>query len=355
MKKYSLLVLLLVGLVFIGGCIGGVKEKAVEEAKEKAESMMESYSQSLTQTYTEESPTEETTTTSTSTETTAYATWESPWDLTRPIKVNGKLYHITYIKYRLKVRSEEGGEIYEYIVEKRRGKTKIHVYGIEIDFQTGEKKKVDLGEFEVYECYGKITPIKGKDLDKPLEVISWSINDSDLQSQFFAYPVLMNLGVGGPDIVGLKVTYGNQTYIAYNPFAIGKTEYTPFTEGSLEWYFSMPDVENMYTAFFGMASFGVWGAFTEENLYEKSSGSWGYMGFQYNYEINPDGNVEVEGKAFKVANVKWNYVFGDAQGQGRAVLAPDLPIPLEAEGVFINQQINVYTYMKVENLGFKKV
>ncbi|MBO8175771.1 MAG: hypothetical protein H0Z18_10990 [Thermococcus sp.] len=354
MKKHSLLAVFLIGLVFISGCIGGVKEKAVEEAKEKAESIAESYSESITQSYTEESPSEETPT-ETITETTEYATWANPWDLTNPVKIGEETYLITYIKYKLKVRTEEGGEIYEYEVEKKRGKTKIHVYGTEIDFQSGETKKVDLGEFEVYEYYGKVTPIKGKEMDKPLEVISWSINKSDLQSQFFAYPVVIGLGIGGPDIVGLKVTYGDKTYEAYNPFAIGKTDYNPYTEGDLGWYGDMPDVENMYMAFFGMAGFGVWGAFTEENLYKKSSGSWGYMGWQYNYEIDPDGTVNLGGKSFKVSNVKWSYVMGNVQGQGRAVLAPNLPIPLEAEGVFVGQGANYYTYIKIEDLGFEKI
>ncbi|ALM76245.1 hypothetical protein [Thermococcus barophilus] len=353
MKKSSLLVLFVAGLVLISGCIGGVKEKAVEEAKEKAESMIESYSQSLTQTYTEESPTETEETTETTTET-SYTNWANPWDLTRPINIDGKSYYITYIKYRFKVRSEEGGKIYEYIVEKRRGKTKIHVYGMQIDFQTGEKKKVDLGEFEVYEYYGKVTPVNGKEMDKPLEVVSWSPNENSINSQFFAYPVVMGLEAGGPEIVGIKVTYGNKSYEAYNPLAVGKMEYTPYAEGELSWYGDMPDVQNMYMAFFTMSSFGFWGALTEENLYEKSSGTWGYLGWQYNYEINPDGKVTLGGKSFRVSNVKWSYVFGDVQGQGRAVLAPNLPIPIEAEGVFVGQGANYYTYIKIEDLGFEK-
>ncbi|WP_457753658.1 hypothetical protein [Thermococcus sp.] len=353
MKKSSLIGLLLIWLVFISGCIGGVKEKAVEEAKEKAESMIESYSQSLTQTYTEETPTETEEVTETNTET-VYATWGNPWDLTKPVKINGKSYYITYIKYRFKVRSEEGGEIYEYIVEKRRGKTKIHVYGMEIDFQTGEKKKVDLGEFEVYEYYGKITPVKSKEMDKPLEVVSWSQNTDNINSQFFAYPVVSGLEAGGPDIVGIKMTYGDQKYEAYNPLAVGKMEYTPYVEGDLNWYGNIADIQNMYMAFFTMTSFGIWGAFIEENLYEKSSGTWGYLGYQYNYEIDPDGTVSIGGHSFKVSNTKWSYVFGNIQGQGRAVIAPNLPIPIEAEGVFVGQGANYYTYIKIEDLGFEK-
>ncbi|NJE09202.1 hypothetical protein E3E31_11855 [Thermococcus sp. M39] len=349
MEKYSLLALFLISLVFVSGCIGGVKEKVIEGAKEKVESVAESYSKN--QTYTE-SPSEDT---STAEETTEYATWTDPWDLTNPIKIGGDSYIITYIKYKLKVRTEQGGEIYEYEVEKRRGKTKIHVYGIEIDFQTGETKKVDLGEFEVYEYYGKVAPIKGKEMDKPLEVISWSINRSDLHSEFFAYPVVIGLGIGGPDIVGLKVAYGDKIYEAYNPFVIEKMDYNPYTEGDLDWYWDISDVEDMYIAFFSMAGFGIWDAFTEENLYEKSSGSWGYLNYQYNYEIDPDGTVKVGGKSFKVSNVKWSYTIGDTQGQGRAVLAANLPIPLETEGVFISQGTNIYTYIKVEDLGFEKI
>ena len=354
MKKYSLLVLLLVGLVFIGGCIGGVREKAMQEAKEKAESMMESYSQSLTQTHTEEASTETEDITQTPTET-VYATWANPWDLTRPVEINGKSYYITCIKYRLKVRGEEGGEIYKYIVEKRRGKTKIHVYGVQVDFQTGEMKEVDLGEFEVYEYYGKVTPVKGKEMDKPLEIVSWSLNKDCINSQFFAYPVVTGLEAAGPEIVGIKIIYGDKSYEAYNPFAVGKTEYNPYVKGELGWYSNLADVHSMYMAFFSMAGFGVWGAFTEENLYEKSSGTWGYLGYQYSYEIDPDGTISIGGHSFTVSNTKWSYVFGDIQGQGRAILAPNLPIPVETEGVFIGQGANYYAYIKIEDLGFEKV
>ncbi|KPU63798.1 hypothetical protein EP1X_00960 [Thermococcus sp. EP1] len=354
------LALLLVGLVIISGCIGG--EKITESIKEEASSVIESYTESQSESVTE---TEEYTTTEsppeTSTETQAPAIWETPWDAYHPVTIDGEQYLIVYIKYYLRVRTEEGGEIYEYEVEKKRGKVKIHVYGNQINMETGEQQKVDLGEFEVYEYYGKITPIKGEGMENPLEFKVWVKERTKDSDTFFLLPSLdfMTLYgavyMGGGDVIGISITYGDQKFLFYNPAAVGDMSSMPYQEGDIGIISNIPDVGNIYTSWYGFYTFGIWEAIAGEDLYKAKKDSWGVMGYMFNYEINPDGTITLGGKSFRVSNVRWTYTFGNAQGQGEATLTAALPVPIESKGVFISEGVNIFTHIKIEDIGFEKI
>ncbi|HII67926.1 MAG TPA: hypothetical protein HA302_08010 [Thermococcaceae archaeon] len=361
MKKIDYtLALLLVGLVIISGCIGG--EKITESIKEEASSAMESQTESQSESFTE---TEEYTTTEslseTSTEAQPPAIWETPWDAYHPVMIDGEQYLISYVKYYLRVRTEEGGEIYEYEVEKKRGEVKIHVYGNQINMETGEQQKVDLGEFEVYEYYGKITPIKGKEMENPLEFKVWVKERTEDSDTFFLLPSLDFITIygtvyaGGGGAVGVSITYGDQKFLFYNPAAVGDMSSMPYQEGSIDIISDIPDVENIYTSWYGFYTFGIWEAISGEDLYKAKKDSWGVMGYMFNYEINPDGSITLGGKSFKVSNVKWTYTFGNAQGQGEATLTATLPIPIESKGVFISEGLNIFVHIKIEDIDFQRI
>ncbi len=110
-------------------------------------------------------------------------------------------------------------------------------------------------------------------------------------------------------------------------------------------------------SWYGFYTFGIWEVIQGGRTCTRRRSSYGAMGYQYNYEIDPpDGTVNLGGKSFRVSNVKWTYSLGNVQGQGEATLAANLPIPIEAKGVFIEQGgLNVFTHVKVEDIGFEKV
>ncbi|WP_052696210.1 hypothetical protein [Palaeococcus ferrophilus] len=365
MKRFrSLFVIFLVLLVFVGGsgCIGG--GKVTETIKEQASSAIESYTEGQSSSYTE-SPTQSYTETQsqTETETGDYASWINPWDAYKPVNIGGERYLITYVKYSLRIRKEEGAPIYEYEVEKKRGKTRIHVYGMNINMETGEQEKVDLGEFDAYEYYGKVTPVNAEEMNSTLEFKVWVKQRSEDTDLFFLFPTLefatiyYSMYAGSGNAIGVWVKYGNQEFAFYNPAAVGEMSATPYQEGDVDMLSNVPDIEDLYLGWYTLYYFGFWTALEEENIYKPSQGSWGIMGWQYNYEINPDGTVTLGGKRFRVSNVKWNYVFGGATGQGEATIAANLPIPIEAKGVFISQDsgTNIFMHIKVEDMGFEKV
>ncbi|WP_237266271.1 hypothetical protein [Thermococcus cleftensis] len=292
---------------------------------------------------------------------TGYASWQNPWDAHNPVQIDGESYLITYIKYKLRVRTEEGGPVYEYEVEKRRGPVKIHVYGNSIDMETGKQEKVDLGEFEVYEYYGKIIPINAEDMSDAFEYRLWVVNRSEDTDTFFLFPTLdfltlySSLYAGTGDVVGVMMKYGNQTFEFYNPIAVGKGSIAPYQEGDINMLSDIADIEAIYLSWYGFYNFGFWTALEDENIYQETTGSWGVMGYQYNYEVKPDGTVNLGGKEFRVSSVSWTYTFGSITGQGEAIIAANLPVPVEAKGVFIEQGgANVFTHVKIEDIGFEK-
>ncbi|NJE03735.1 hypothetical protein E3E27_06270 [Thermococcus sp. MV11] len=374
MKKFrGLIAIFLATLIFVGvsGCLGG--------GGEESPTASESYTEGEHATtpgagetggttsggYTTESPTQSGTTTTemeTPTETeTGYASWQNPWDAHNPVQIDGESYLITYIKYKLRVRTEEGGPVYEYEVEKRRGPVKIHVYGNSIDMETGKQEKVDLGEFEVYEYYGKIIPINAEDMSDAFEYRLWVVNRSEDTDTFFLFPTLdfltlySSLYAGTGDVVGVMMKYGNQTFEFYNPIAVGKGSIAPYQEGDINMLSDIADIEAIYLSWYGFYNFGFWTALEDENIYQETTGSWGVMGYQYNYEVKPDGTVNLGGKEFRVSSVSWTYTFGSITGQGEATIAANLPVPVEAKGVFIEQGgANVFTHVKIEDIGFEK-
>ncbi|WP_240924282.1 hypothetical protein [Thermococcus sp. 21S7] len=77
------------------------------------------------------------------------STWKTPWDAYNKVQVNGQGYYITYVKYTFTVKSSEGERSYEVI--KQRGYVKAHIY-------SDDNGKKDLGEYNLFAYYGKITP-----------------------------------------------------------------------------------------------------------------------------------------------------------------------------------------------------
>ncbi|NJE30434.1 hypothetical protein E3E38_05130 [Thermococcus sp. 18S1] len=372
MKKFgTVLAVFLVLLVFVSvsGCLGG----GGEESPTTSESLTDTGSQTTSagtggttsggEGYsTTESPGGTTTETETETGTSEYASWANPWDAYNPIQIDGEQYLITSIKYKLRIRTEEGGPIYEYEIEKSRGPTKIHVYGNKIDMETGEQEKVDLGEFEVYEYYGKITPINAEDMNSTFEYRLWVTERTSDTDTFFLFPSLdfltlyASLYAGTGNTVGVWMEYGDQVFEFYNPAGVGEMSVAPYQEGDINMLSNIADIESIYMSWYGFYNFGFWTALEDENIYQETTGSWGVMGYQYNYEVKPDGTMTLGGKDFKVSQVSWTYTLGSITGQGEAVLAANLPVPIEAKGVFIEQGgANVFTHVKIEDIGFEKV
>ena len=369
-KFAILLVLVLIFSVVAAGCLGGGggEGTTTSQASEGGQTSSGGAGGSGGTTSssggysTTESPggTGTTTPSETSTE---YASWANPWDAYNPVEIDGQSYLISYIKYYLRIRKEEGAPIYEYEVEKKRGQAKIHVYGMKINMETGEQEKADLGEFDVYEYYGKITPVKSEGLDQPFEFKVWVKQRTEESDMFFLFPTLefatlyYNIYGGSENAIGVWIKYGDQEFAFYNPAAVGEMSVTPYQEGSLDVLSSIPDIEDLYIGWYALYYFGFWGALEEENLYTSTKDSWGAMGYQYNYEIEPDGTIELGGKSFRVSTVRWNYSLGGATGQGEATITANLPIPIETKGVFISQQegVNVFMHIKIEDMAFEKV
>ncbi|WP_232461760.1 hypothetical protein [Thermococcus pacificus] len=149
--------------------------------------------------------------------------------------------------------------------------------------------------------------------------------------------------------------YGDTEVEFYNPGAVGEMSVTPYQEGDINVLSQIADIQDIYMGWWGFYNFGFWVALEDENLYQATQASVGAMGYQYNYEIDPDGTMTLGGHDFKVSNVKWTYQLGDATGQGEATLAANLPVPIEAKGVFIAQGTNVFTHVKMEDIGFEKI
>ncbi|ASJ11689.1 hypothetical protein A3L14_01755 [Thermococcus thioreducens] len=346
-KTKTVFAIFVVLLVFINvsGCLGGSGSTTTPATSTQGE-----YTSTgeTTETYSETGTGEETTTA-----TSEYATWANPWDASKPVRIGDGVYRITYLKYSIKVRQAEGTPVYEYEVEKRRGPGKVTVYGTEWDMQTGEARKVELGEYDAYEYYGKLIPINADQLDAPVEYWLWGTQPLEFYEGFFLFPIAQTFGMGYPEVIGFKIKYKDNVYEVYNPSAVGKDDYDFYmSEGfSLA---DVPDTDLTYTAFFAMTTFGFWGVLEEENLMTSTEGSYGFMNYQYKYKIEPQGTTSIGEKTFKTVRVEWSYIVGDARGNGWAIIAPNLPVPLEAEGLFVAGGTNIYSYMKLEDIGFEE-
>lgn len=333
MKKSLLLVLFVAGLVLISGCIGGVKEKAVEEAKEKAESMIESHT--MTQTHTESQGESES----------SYATWTTPWDAYNPISIGSEGYHITYIKYTFMVKTPEGERSYEVI--KQRGYVKAHIY-------SDDNGKKDLGEYNLFAYYGKITPLNDPDMKGSLEyliLIKERTKDSD---SYFLTPFPDFGAMMSGTTAVIEASYGGNYFYWSNPASIGKYSELPYTEGDLNTLMgAIPG-----TAFQGwtvMVSSAVWRGLEDHDLSKPDEYSFSFMGMGYSYKVSPDGTVTFDGKSFMVSNVEWSWAIGNVRGQGKARIAPALPVPVESEGTFSQMGgESYYSKISVEEMKFSK-
>ncbi len=253
------------------------------------------------------------------------STWKTPWDAYNPVRVNGQSYYITYIKYTFTVKTSEGERSYKVI--KQRGYVRAHIYSDD----NGNKK--DLGEYNLFAYYGKITPLNDPDMKGPLEyliLIKERTKDSD--SYFLTpFPDFGAMTSGTTTVI--EASYGDDYFYWSNPAAVGNYSELPYTEGNLETVMGgVPS--STIQGWMAMVSSAVWNGLENHDLSKPGEYSFSFMGMGYNYKIKPDGSVSLSGKSFKVSNVEWSWTFGNVKGQGKARIAPELPIPVETEGTF---------------------
>ncbi|MFA4668045.1 hypothetical protein QDY65_05915 [Pyrococcus kukulkanii] len=332
MRKFVVLLALAVAVLMISGCIGGsVPTKIPMESEVQETTTQEENTQPETQE--------------------DYGSWASPWDVSKPVEIDGKKYYITSLKYEYRIRYPGSEEVKEYTVIKERKKTKIEVYGSNFNSESGEIEKVKVGEYEVYEYYTKLIPKSGD----VLEVYVWTNGESDVMDMYFTFPVPATMIFAGQNFVAIKLISGDRTYEMYNPAGVGNYNYMPYENGDLGWFTNSEEVENLYGSFFAVYQFPFWSALEEENLYTPAEESFSYMGISYNYRITPQSTVVVAGHKFRTSKVEWTYSFtGQGSAKGYAVLTSSLPVPLQLEGVFAVQGQAWYAYMKLLDIGLKE-
>ena len=274
---------------------------------------------------------------------TASATWESPWDAYNPVEIDGEGYYITYIKYTFTVKTPEGEQTYE--VEKKRDYVRTHVYADE----NGQKK--DIGEFNLFAYYEKMTPV-GESGAKPFEYVVMVKNRTKETDQWFLNP-LPNLGaLSGGNSVVVEARYGENYFYWSNPPALGQYSELPYTEGDIGAV--LEDLGSYITqAWIAMLGSGAWSGLEGHDLMKKDEYSFSFMGLQYSYKIEPDGTVTLDGKDFRVSKVEWTYSAMGSNLQGKATIAPALPIPIETEGTFVSMSTGTKGYSKIEIEGIK--
>ncbi|WP_456423736.1 hypothetical protein [Thermococcus sp.] len=325
-----------IGLVFIvllgvlaSGCIGGGNESSSGTYSESSQS-------GGAITGTEETPggDEE-----------SRATWQTPWNAYNPVRINGESYYITYIRYTFTVKSPEGERSYEVI--KQRGYVKAHIY-------SDENGKKDLGEYNFFAYYGKIIPLNDPDMKGPLEyliLIKERTKDSD---SYFLTPFPDFGAITSGTTAVIEASYGGNYFYWSNPASVGKYSELPYTEGDLNALMgAIPG-----TAFQGwtvMVSSAVWTGLEDRDLSKPAEFSSSFMGMGYSYKVSPDGTVTFDGKDFKTSNVEWSWAIGNVRGQGKARIAPALPVPVESEGTFSTMGgESYYSKVSLEEMKFSK-
>lgn len=376
----ALIILLMVGLVIASGCMGGGSSET-SSTSSQAPSTTSSYSTttqssmtttSSSTTTSTQSPTEtsttSTTTTSTSTETTTTTTtttpteelyWSNPWNYST-VKVDGREYRVVYYKILYKVQPNQSSPVYEYIVEKSFEKAKVHIYGMDMN-----GNKVDLGEKEVYEYKTVVTPKKAAKLKGRLTLKVWYTKPS---GEAFIYPweavwITYMTGMGGENFAGMQISYNGETLTFTNPLPF-RPGLFPYAEGNTDWTDEVStDLTNLWMGFAVAMQFGIWSAWSDENLAVPESGSWSdSLGHSWEWSSKPDGTVTFSGMTFKLVDVTWKYS-GAAEGtkmKGEAKIAPKLFMPVEMDGYFSYKgdeggTVTVYGYIKVEDLKFEEV
>lgn len=313
--------LLLVALLLIGviasGCIGGGGNNTSSSASEGESSSPSSSQGGSTSTQSQGH------TTTTSASTPAY--WR-PWNSSVKVTVYGKDYWITYVKYRVSVSGSEGSGTYE--IEKSRGYNNIHLYATG---SNGEKK--DLGEVQVFEYWGRITPIQDQELLYPLEYRIWVKDLKPEADQYFLYsmPNFASLTMG--TMVGLEIKYGDSHYLWMNPASFGYYSKMPYVEGDTD-LLSRLGGANIYAYWVAMVMVPLWGDISQRDLRTGGSYNAGFMGVGYSYRITPDDTVHIGDYSFWTADIEWSWSAGTVRGNGSAKIAPELPVPVKIVGSF---------------------
>ena len=335
MKKLGLAMLLVAVLMFsvvASGCLGGGGNES-----------------SLSETYSESSGSGSSggATGGTSGEGTASATWETPWDAYNPVNLNGEEYYITYIKYTFTVKTPEGEHTYE--VEKKRGYVRAHVYADD----NGQKK--DLGEFNLFAYYEKMTPINDPNFTEPFEYVVMVKERTEETDQYFLNPLPDFGALASGAAVITEAKSGDRYFYWSNPPAIGQYSELPYTEGDIG---SVLEGLGDYIAqaWMAMLGSGAWSGLEGHDLMKRDEYSFSFMGMKYHYKIEPDGKVTLDGKDFRVSNVEWSYsAFGNTL-EGKATIAPALPVPIETEGTFVSMSTGTkgYSKLKIEDIKLEK-
>ncbi|WP_240921971.1 hypothetical protein [Thermococcus sp. ES12] len=280
-----------------------------------------------------------------STDTTEYATWANPWDAYNPVQVGGQSYYITYIKYTFTVKSSEGERSYEVI--KQRGYVKAHIY-------SDDNGKKDLGEYTLFAYYGKITPLNDPDMSGPLEyliLIKERTRDSDT---YFLTPFPDFGAMMSGTTAVIEASYGGNYFYWSNPAAVGEYSELPYTEGDFGTVMGGISGATIQ-GWMAMVSSAVWTGLEDHDLSKPDEYSFSFMGMGYSYKVEPDGTVTFDGKSFKVSDVEWSWAFGNVRGQGKARIAPALPIPVETEGTFSQMGgESYYSKLKIEDLRLSR-
>ena len=274
------------------------------------------------------------------------STWQTPWDAYNPVQIGGQGYYITYAKYIFTVKSSGEGER-SYEVIKRRGYVKAHIY-------SDDNGKKDLGEYNLFAYYGKITPLNDPDMNGPLEyliLVKERTNDTDT-CFLTPFPDFGAMTSGTAAVI--EASYGGNYFYWSNPAAIGEYSELPYQKGDFETI-----TDNIPGAtvqgWIAMSYSGAWSGLEDHDLSKPDEYSFSFMGTGYNYKIDPDGTVSFGGKSFKVSKVEWSWTFGNVKGQGRATIAPELPIPVETEGTFSQMgEGSYYSKLKLEDLKLSK-
>jgi len=285
--------------------------------------------------------------------------WTHPWDSSKPVVINGQKYTISGIKYYIKTRETKNEPIYEYNIEKRKGYTEIDVYGNKINMESGSTEKVNLGKYKVYEYYCKITPINQNN-SKVVEYYLWY--KDKIKNPYFFYPtssiLLMGMNDMSNDLVGIKIKVGDKTYVQYNPSSIDNMDVSPYSKNNGLFGYIQDGINiKGLGATVSIVHFNMWETLGDMDLTKYNKKSESFMGMNYNIEVNPKGTTMLGGKTFKVSEVKWNYNFGGITRQGNALISPNLPIPIETEGIYItaDNKNSVYCYLKINDISFEKI
>lgn len=274
------------------------------------------------------------------------STWQTPWDAYNPVQIGGRDYYITYTKYTFTVKSSGEGER-SYEVIKQRGYVKAHIY-------SDDNGKKDLGEYNLFAYYGKIIPVNDPEMNGPLEyLILIKDRTKDTDSYFLTpFPDFGAMMSGTTAVI--EMSYGGNYFYWSNPAAVGEYSELPYQEGDFEAV--MEGIPSATIQAWGvMVTSGVWSGLEEHDLSKPDEYSFSFMGLGYNYKIDPDGTVSFGGKSFKASKVEWSWTFGNVKGQGRATIAPELPIPVETEGTFSQMgEGSYYSKLKLEDLKLSK-